>query len=273
MESRANLRHGFLFFSPSHMENCVHCHKPLLTGARFCHHCGARVEEKKKTPSGPQEIANRFFEVLKNRVREEQDEGTYDNYLLRFRDSEFSGTFDIRVDQLAEQPGNLEEELEDLCDFFMLHYCRDLHVNPIPEAILKYQYIDPSPDNLSQMAADYLQFSAEADTVYTNFLDMPVDKLRNAGKAFLFPEKNERIFFICDLSLLGSCKEGFAMTEKALYWKAPLEKARKVAYGELRQVVREKEWIRINGYFFNARKAVNIRMLKLLRKLRRGNFQ
>ena len=251
------------------MENCVHCHKPLLKGALFCHHCGTKVEVRATMQAGPQEIANRFFTILKERISEEQDEGSYDRYLQRFRGSEFARTFDLRVEQLAENPVDLEAELEDLCDFFMVRYCRDLHVNPIPEVILQYQLINPFETDLYPMVMDYLQFSEETDTVYTNLLEMPVEKLRNAGQAFLFPEKNERIFFICDLTLLGSCKEGFAMTEKALYWKAPLEKARKVLYSDLDQVVREREWIRINGYFFHVRKGLNIRMLKLLRKLMR----
>jgi hypothetical protein len=251
------------------MENCAHCHKPLLKNARFCHHCGARVEEAKKISAGPQEIANRFFTLLKQMVREEQDESSYEKYLQRFRESEFSQSFDTRMEQLAQTPGNLDETLEEMCDFFMIRHCRDLHVNPIPEIILRYQQTDPAKTDLYQMMMDYLQFSEEADTVYSNLLDMPVDKLRNASQAFLFPQKNERIFFICDLSLLGSCKEGFAMTEKALYWKAPLEKPRAVFYANLEEIAREKEWIRINGYFFNARKTLNIRMLKLLRKLRR----
>jgi len=251
------------------MENCVHCHKPLPEGARFCPNCGAEAGVRETTQPGPREIADRFFAVLQEMIREEQDERTYSDYLKRFRDSEFAQILDARIEQLAQQPGDLEAELEDLCDYFVVRYCRDLHVNPIPETILRYQQADLSQTDQFRMIMDYLQFSPETDSVHTNLLEMPVDLLRNAGKAFLFPPKDERIFFICDLSLLGSCKEGFAMTENALYWKAPFEKARKAVYSNLGLIVREREWIRINGFFFNARPDLNIRLLKLLRKLRR----
>ncbi|NUO03787.1 MAG: hypothetical protein HUU01_24500, partial [Saprospiraceae bacterium] len=75
----------------------------------------------------------------------------------------------------------------------------------------------------------------------------------------------ERIFFICDLSLLGNCKEGFALTEKALYWKSPLEKPRREALDQLFNLHRKENWITINDHFFNANPSLNIKLLKLLR--------
>ncbi|MCB0641187.1 MAG: hypothetical protein KDC44_06085, partial [Phaeodactylibacter sp.] len=122
--------------------------------------------------------------------------------------------------------------------------------------------------DLFQMCMDYLAFEQEPEeSVFFNFLQMPVEKLRNAGKSFFFPEKDERIYFLCDQSLLGSLKEGYAMTEKAIYWKAPFEKPRKVLYSNLHNVVREKDWIRINDLFFNATLTLNVRMMKLLKKI------
>ena len=264
------------------MKNCTNCQTPLMDSARFCHQCGARVEVLSAgfAPPGPEDIAAHFFGVLRHQVSEEQDPELQDAYLQRFRESDFGRIFDIRVEQLAVAAKDmadhhpspreaitafLDDALADLSDFFIINYCRDLHVVPIPEAVLKYQQMSPEQIDLFELVMDYLQFSTEPETVYTNLLDMPVDKLRNASQAFLLPEKQERIFFICDLSLLGSCKEGFAMTDKALYWKAPLEKARKVAYAELDQIVREKDWLRINGLFFHASKTLNIRLMKLLR--------
>ena len=120
------------------------------------------------------------------------------------------------------------------------------------------------------MIPDYLALDLEGEKVYTDFLKMPLDKLKNASKSFLFPEKDEKILFICDQSILGSCKEGFAMTEKALYWKAHLEKARAVDYRLLDEIKRTKEWISINGDFFNVSPSINLKMMKLLKKLRNG---
>ena len=266
------------------MKNCIHCQTPLTDTARFCHQCGKPVAVVSGAFMAPEseDIAAHFFAVLRHMVGEEQDKELADQYLKRFQDSEFGRIFDIRVEQLAVKAAELAgshpeprkaitsllaDALYDLSDFFIVRYCRDLHVAPIPEAILKYQETAPGQVDLYQLIMDYLAFSTEPETVYTNLLDMPVDKLRNASKAFLFPEKNERIFFLCDLTLLGSCKEGFAMTENAIYWKAPLEKARKVMYSELDHIHREKDWLRINGLFFNASKTLNVRLMKLLRRV------
>lgn len=260
------------------MKTCSRCHTALPDDARFCHHCGAKVEEPARTAPapGPAEIAASFFALLKDKVREEQDPEDLDRYMQRFRESDFQRTFDIRVEQLAGEvqsfPGKkalayLAPRLADLCDYFIIHLCKDINRIFIPEAVLQFQLSDGKQPDLYRMVMDFLHVESEPETVYTNLLDMPVDKLRNASKAFLTPEKNEPIFFICDLSLLGNCKEGFAMTDRALYWKAPLERARKIFYAEVEEVKKENDWLSINGMFFHASEVLNVRMLKLLRKM------
>ncbi|MFK7933873.1 MAG: hypothetical protein AB8G22_10205 [Saprospiraceae bacterium] len=117
------------------------------------------------------------------------------------------------------------------------------------------------------MVFDYLDFQSEKETVYTDFLSMPLDKLRNAGKSFLHPQKDEKILFICDQTLFGSVKEGFAMTEAAIYWKAQFQKAQAVRYRDLQTIERQKDWININEQFFNINPSLNLKMLKLLKKL------
>ncbi len=46
---------------------------------------------------------------------------------------------------------------------------------------------------------------------------MPVKKERNARECFKIPG-DERIIFLCDATVFGSCKLGFAVCEKGLYW-------------------------------------------------------
>ncbi len=260
------------------MKTCSRCHTALPVGARFCHHCGAKVEEPRPASAapGPGEIAASFFALLQERVAEEQDPADLDHYMRRFRESDFQRTFDIRVEQLAGEIRSFSEKkamaylsprLADLCDYFIIHYCRDINRIFIPEAVLQYQLTDSGRPETYRMVMDFLHLESEPETVYANLLEMPVDKLRNASKAFLTPEKNEPIFFICDLSLLGNCKEGFAMTDRALYWKAPLERARKIFYADVEEVKKEGGWLSINGMFFHASETLNVRMLKLLRKL------
>jgi len=113
-----------------------------------------------------------------------------------------------------------------------------------------------------------LDFAQEKEVVYTDFLVMPMEKLKNASKSFLFPAPKEKILLICDQSLFGSCKEGFAITERALYWKAHLEKPQQLNFENIMQVEKSKEWITLNGFFFNVNPRLNLKMMKLIKKIK-----
>ena len=129
--------------------------------------------------------------------------------------------------------------------------------------------VDESRSAHRSQPAQGSNFEEEDETVYMDFLKMPPRKVRNASQSFLFAEPDERIFFICDQSILGSCKEGFAMTDQALYWRMPLQKAERVYYEKIETVLREKRWITVNDMFFNVNPTLNLKMLKLLKKLKR----
>ena len=228
-------------------------------------------------------MADGFFKFLKTKVEEEQDADLYETYLERFRMGGFKPTFELRVRQLAEEVQKIKERsqragaetqsllhkaYEDLSDYFMVHYCQAINVVYLPEAILQYQYVQLADTDLYQMSLDYLAFEREEETVYTNFLEMPREKLRKAGQSFLFPAKEERIYFICVQSVLGTVKEGFSMTETGIYWRMLFEQAQQVRYKNLTELKVEKDWLKINGHFFNVSKPLNIRLLKLLKRLK-----
>jgi len=260
--------------------------------ARFCFQCGTPqpVEQPKdralkinwKQDLAPQ-ITALFFAGLRDRVRDEYDEGKVSEFSEKVYESGFRDLVQRRAQQTAEKlmtqlnldaisarqaDKNIKRLLEELMDFFIIRYCKDLVPVTLPESILKYQQLSLEQIDLFQMILDYLDFAHESEVVYTDFLVMPVNKLKNAGRSFLFPEKNEKILLICDQSILGSCKEGFALTEKGLYWKAHLQNPRKVLYLNLSDLEKEKEWLNINGYFFNVNPALNLKMLRLLKKIR-----
>jgi len=276
------------------MKKCFKCGTPLPEKARFCFECGARQQLAESAAPPPDalnfshdltgQLTERFFKALRQRIQEEHQSQDFQTYSERLYTSGFRDTVQLRSDQLADELIRLraEEDLthrqaltlmqdvfDELLDFFIIHFCQDLNEVELPEAILQYQGIEWDRVNLLEMIMDYLHLHKEKETFYTDFLLMPMEKLRNAGKSFLFPDKKEKILLICDQSLLGNCKEGFALTESAIYWKAPLEKPRVVRYDMLDEIRRHKEWITINGYFFSVSKAVNFRMLKLLKKIRK----
>lgn len=272
------------------MLSCDNCKTVLPEEARFCFNCGQPVVVKSKPMSGPPlidlsgdvtaQFNELFFSELKILLEQEQDPNLFQKYSERVYQCGFRDVIQRRSEQLEEKvryPGfpkanlnkTIESLLDELLDFFMIRYCGDLNVVDLPEAILKYHEKGIHFAELFQMAMDYLNFDIEDEPVYTDFLKMPVGKLKAAGKSFLFPEPKEKILFICDLSLLGSCREGFSMTEKAIYWKIPMQKARKVAYTELEEIKRVEDWITINGNFFHVNPMLNVRVLKLLKKLKK----
>jgi len=272
------------------MKQCPRCRTSLPEQAKFCINCGApQAAAAVKAPEFQlnfdkdlaEQLSALFFAELRKRVEEENQASRFQEYSERAYTSGFRDTIQRRATLLESQIHTLYSNhertdadinrailffCEELLDQFTIQHCKDLNAVELPETILQHQKQVWSVAELFQISMDYLDFQNEQETIYTDFLAMPIDKLRNAAKAFLFSERtDERIFFICDLSLLGNCKEGFAMTEKALYWKSPLEKARQAGLDQLYELRRKENWITINEYFFNANPSLNIKMLKLLK--------
>ncbi|MCH2082816.1 MAG: hypothetical protein MK226_10530 [Saprospiraceae bacterium] len=272
------------------MQICWNCNIGLPDEAKYCFNCGVEQDQQLiqedtsfKLPSDiEQQLTEDFFVALQEQLAEEQDVQLFETYREKVYESGFRDILKRKIQQLIEQLKELEENNSlsevvilglrdrvffDLLDYFIIHFCKDLNVVALPEVILKYQDVNWSDINLFTMVMDYLDFDSEDELVYTDFLKMPVEKIKNAGKFFLFPEKEEKILFICDQSAFGSCKEGFALTDQALYWKAYLEKAKVVHYNNIRLLEKEKDWITINGFFFNVSRNINVKLLKLLRKI------
>jgi len=234
--------------------------------------------EESKTESLEQVIADRFSLAFERRLKEEHSPALHGAYIDRFYKSDFRSSVDFRIQQLAEEAQRQPEgeqrfafataAFEDLLDYFLIRYCADLNETAFPEKILQYQGRSIEQIDLGRMVLDYLDFDNEDETVYLDLITMPANKLKNAAQNFLFPQKGEHIYFICDLSTFGACKDGFAMTRDCIYWKLPLEKKQRVYYKNLEEVRRQEDWITINGIFFNANKSLNLKLLRLLKKLK-----
>lgn len=279
--------------------NCENCKSTNPNNNKICYLCGHSFSDSKRstqkyqvkysldfkeTSSLAPKIKSHFFREFKNRISEEHDANSYSKYAERFQESEFKKTFELRVNQLAEevysihakQNGaiyqkvdfHLDKNFNNLLDHFIIYYCKDLNEVELSEKILSYHTAKQGEFNLQKMILDYLNLEKENETYYTDFIIMPIKKLKNASQAFLFPDKDEKIILIADQTVFGSCKEGFAMTEKGLYWKAHFENAQQVFYADLKDIQKEKDWISINGHFFNISPSINIKMMKLLKKLK-----
>lgn len=279
---------------------CPACQEQSPLASVFCHHCGfhfegkhRRSEERNYQPiyaldfdpdTLTEQVKALFFRSLRRRVEEEHDVNKYSDYVERFYQSRFREIYELRAEQIAEDAliqwerfgteglpeidKRIGNSFEGLLDFFIIQYCPDLNGVMLPPAILKYEKAQSGKTDLWQMVQDFMDFSREQEVFHFDFISMRADLLSNACKNFLFAERKEKVFFICDLSLKGTCKEGFALTDKGIYWRAPFDRARKVLYKEIREVKKQKEWITINGYFFTANPSLNLKLFKLLKKLR-----
>ena len=277
-----------------------------MEDARFCHQCGARI--KVRSPKGspanqqktyepiytldfrnlkglPSEIRQYFIHALDQRIWATQNPKKKPLYMNRLLQSEFQQVFELRTRQLAEEAytiharqsaTNLEEidklldqSFDGLLDYFMVKYCHDLNEINIPEETLKYEGQDKDTIDLQELVLDFLDPGQEELTVYTDFIKMPLHKLQNASRNFLFPARDEKVLLIADQTIFGTCREGFALTEDALYWKAHFKVAEKVFYHQIDSIKKEQDWLLINGLFFNVNRRVNGKMIFLLNKLKR----
>jgi len=279
-------------------KSCPVCQEHSPLASVFCHHCGFHYEGK--TTGGKhyqpayafdyasedltEQVRALFFRNLRRRVEDEHDIKRYSDYVERFYQSHFREIYSARAEQIAkdvrvkwERFGSeglpeidrlIDDSFEGLLDYFIIQYCPDLNGIILPTEILKYEKVSPGKTDLGAMIFDFLDFEREDEVFYFNFITMPQELLANACKHYLSADRREKVYFIGDLSLKGNCKEGFAMTDHGFYWRAPFDKPRVVLYSKLQAVRKEKEWLTINGHFFTANPSLNLKVCKLLKKLK-----
>ncbi len=282
------------------MKPCPACQEQSPLASVFCHHCGFHFEGKQKgvdihayepiytldfdPETLTEQVKALFFRSLRRRVEEELDVSKYSDYVERFYQSHFREIYELRAEQIAEDAlvqwerfgkeglpeidQRVGRSFEGLLDFFMIQYCPDINGLLLPPAILKYEKAQPGKTDLWLMIRDFLDFDREKEVVHFDFISMRAELLTNACKNYLTAERKEKVYFICDLSLKGTCKEGFAMTDQGIYWRAPFDRSRKVLYKEIKAIKKDKEWLTINSHFFTANPALNLKLYKLLKKLR-----
>ncbi len=163
----------------------------------------------------------------------------------------------------------INDTLADLTEYFIVEIAGDLHGQVLPQRLLRHQSVDWNTVDLFKLVMDFLDFEAETERVYTDFVSMPARALRNATNAFLRAGKDERIFFICDQSLISQAKNGFSVTDAGIYWKNVLQPAGSALFTTIEKVSINQGHLEVDGQFFNAGAGLNLKMAVLLDKLRR----
>ncbi|MEM7572725.1 MAG: GNAT family N-acetyltransferase [Bacteroidota bacterium] len=197
--------------------------------------------------------------------------------------SDFQDTVSAQLSALADfvrlhrqQPGWTNElgqlrllaAVEALVEFFLVEGAVGLHKGVWPQRLLRHQAKDWNSVDLFAMVMDYLNLAEESEEVYTDFVQMPAKVLRNASKQYLRATKDERVLFVCDQSLLGTGKQGFAMTDVAVYWRPVLQSANSLLYQDIETVVVKGDHLLINGQYFDGGQRLNRKLALLLRRLK-----
>jgi hypothetical protein len=224
-----------------------------------------------------------FFNALHQRVSEEHNAKQYSDFVEIFYRKKFLETLTQRYNwfldemlmlekkmPLPEKPQQrlLVQTIENLVDYYIYTHCEKMEDVFPHQVILKYADAQIGEIRNSTFFNDFLQINEENLLIYKDFISMPQEKLKNAFQSFLFTEREELVFFICDLSITGTGKEGFAVSNKRMYWRMPLGKPHSVSFDNIKNIKIEKEWLEINGLFFNINRSLNKKLLRMLKKIK-----
>lgn len=230
-----------------------------------------------------EEIKSYFFQALRTTVQVISDEKKYSEYVQTFYDSGFNFYFGQRRRQLIHDlqlipklyPNDIDYQIdllvdntfENLLDRFITTHTRELNDWQPPD-VTRWELVKREDLDVEKMIFDYLDIADDDDKHYLNFISVPLPKLKNAHKSFLFAEKTERLLVLSDQTIFGSCKEGYAITNKGLYWKAFFNNPNRYFFEELYDIRKEQDWVSVNGQYFHVNEKMNFKLLKLLKKLR-----
>lgn len=226
------------------------------------------------------ELRKIFRQFLENRVRALFGAAAASHY-LRFasEDNTFGLVRDGSLYKLADwlndcSDGDLarmrrENTFADLTEYFIVATAGHLSGNVLPQRLLRHQSVNWQTADLFRLVMDYLDFDSEQETVYTDFVTMPERALKNATRIFLHTSRDERVFFVCDQSLISQAKNGFAITDAGIYWKNVLQPPGAATFTTMPPPAFEDGHLVIDGQFFDAGARLNLKVAVLLDKLRR----
>ena len=228
----------------------------------------------------PAELRAEFEDQLGARLTDYFGAEDLPRYLTVYRNAEnFHHIRDVSLHGLsrwinARPPGGEIDPRKrrvfgELIEYFIVEPAAGIHEGSFPQKVLRYQGAEWEKVDLFKMVMDYLDFRAVSEQVYTDFVAIPPKVLKRATDNYLQTSKDERLFFICDQSLFGFGKQGFAMTDSAIYWKNVLQPAGAATYTTLRGVELKGGHLLIDGQYFDAGPKLNLQLALLLDKLRR----
>ncbi len=284
------------------MTYCQYCNTPAPDPARFCPKCGLPLQtvhhvnengsdykpifplDFKDLNSLPAQIKSFFLKALQQKLEKEIPAARFNDFVDRFYSSDFKKEFDNKSLMLAEvstaihskkesngpaEIDNLiQETFDPLLDHFVVYYCQDLSGTELPTSIVEYENVVKEELDIQKMVEDYLDLDKENLKYYTDTEQLSTIKLQNATRNFLFAPPNEQVLLLCDQSVYGSCREGFAFTDAGIYWRSHFKQAHQVQYVDLKILEWQNEALNINNLLFDVSESVNTKLLLLLKKMK-----
>ncbi len=258
--------------------SCWNCRGQLPNSAVFCPNCGAKQFDDKVNTHDQLKIN------LQHSFKQYLNDFLYQNFgafkskkILAAYDSDtlFKNQLDRQIESmissLQKNEPSFSQQLINrnfyaLVHQFLINQDKTTLGFPLKENIVAYLWEKWQDLNLLRMALDFLDFANEDDlVVYTDLSRVPVKHVKNALNNFLFPEVEERILLICDVNFIRNFKNGFALTDRGVYWKEPISKPQSISYDRIGALELTENWLTINGLFFNARLSLNIKLMLYLR--------
>lgn len=281
------------------LQVCSGCRSSNPVGSPRCYGCGRELSRAKSLSldinlryplrldaqdAVGEDFKAHFFKLLRHIVATELKPKLYGEYVEAFYRSGFERMYrrreavweddvcgwynregDASLRKIDERTAS---ELAYLVDYFVVTHGGKLNEAAYPAALLQYHDARLGDADFAQMALDYLAFEEERLVVFTNLVGMSPEKLSNAKQHFLWLSDKEQLSFVADLSPFGSSfKDGFAMTNHSIFWKC-FDKPQQLFFHQLADIHREKSHLIINGKFFNAGLSINLKLLKLLKKIK-----
>lgn len=279
---------------------CFVCQNVNPASSRFCARCGTAINVKytpspnitpiygldfNDIPTLPTQLreAFRVFVSLTIELESNQEQEVAILTLLEESDfrqkyleeqtvlmtQEFEAWFEER-DVAAFRPIEkfIDQKFLILLERFFVEHCQELTPFPLPKNILHYQEASLHYSNLQRLILDYLAVEEGKLLVYTNAIEIPLKKLKNARAAFFKPKAGETPYLFIDQTLLRSGKEGCILTAKGIYWKAYFQRAASLLYTDLERLSYHPDHVAINGLYFNISPDFNYKLYRLLTRLK-----
>ncbi len=282
---------------------CRECNNINPEASRFCYRCGSPVDityspnpnispvfglDFTDIQTVPQQIIEAFRLSLSLAMEYENCQHKEALYLDAYKESNFVQSYleeaSIQMTQefeeLFDERGKsafgiiekrVDQQFARLFECFYINYCNNIIPFSLPQKILNYQGINIRSNNLGMMISDYLDVDVKL-TYYTKAIEIPLEILKNSRTTFFKAPAGETPLYMADQSLLLNGKEGFILTNKAVYWKSCFHKSAFFSYKKIDNIHYFSDRIELNGIYMNVSPEFNYRLYRLLVRLKTMSY-